>query len=107
VVDACGLPVRFVLTAGQASDKTTTPALLDGLALHGDVVADRGYYARSIIELIEAGGGIMTGDRCGGCSTACAWPARSSRACRRSAPQRTRRPCASCGRRCSARVRAR
>jgi len=57
VVDACGLPVRFVLTAGQASDKTTTPALLDGLALHGDVVADRGYYARSIIELIEAGGG--------------------------------------------------
>lgn len=57
MVDGRGLPVRFVLTAGQASDKTTTPALLDGLALHGDVVADRGYYAGSIIELIEARGG--------------------------------------------------
>lgn len=57
MVDSRGLPVRFVLTAGQASDKTTTPALLDGLALLGDVVADRGYYAGSIIELIEACGG--------------------------------------------------
>jgi transposase len=46
-----------VLTPGQASDKTTTPVLLDGLKLTGNVVADRGYYARSIIELIEAGGG--------------------------------------------------
>ena len=46
-----------MLTPGQASDKTTTPMLLDGLSLRGDVVADRGYFARSIIELIEAGGG--------------------------------------------------
>jgi transposase len=49
--------VRVVLTPGQASDKTTTPLLLEGLELRGDVVADRGYYARAIIELIEAGGG--------------------------------------------------
>ena len=26
-----GLPLRFVLTAGQASDKTTAPSLVDGL----------------------------------------------------------------------------
>ena len=57
VVEDRGLPVRVVLTPGQASDKTTTPILLEGLRLTGDVVADRGYYARSIIELIEAGGG--------------------------------------------------
>ena len=37
-------------------DKTTTPVLLAGLGLRGDVVADRGYSARSIIEFIEAGG---------------------------------------------------
>ena len=57
MVDARGLPVRLVLTPGQASDKTTTPVLLQGLDLRGDVVADRGYFARNIIELIEAGGG--------------------------------------------------
>ena len=51
-----GLPVRFVLTPGQASDKTTAPALLHGLRLARDVVADRGYSARTLIALIEAGG---------------------------------------------------
>ena len=56
VVDAHGLPVRLLLTPGQASDKTTFPALIDGLALARDVVADRGFFARTIIELIEAGG---------------------------------------------------
>ena len=56
MVDARGLPVRFLLTAGQASDKTTAPELLDGLELSGDVVADRGYFAANIIELIEARG---------------------------------------------------
>lgn len=56
MVDRCGLPVRFVVTPGQASDKTTTPDLIDGLGLTGDVVADRGYYGRAVIEAIEAGG---------------------------------------------------
>jgi transposase len=56
VVDAHGLPVRLLLTPGQASDKTTFPALIDGLHLARDVVADRGFFARTIIELIEAGG---------------------------------------------------
>ena len=52
------MPVRFVLTPGQASDKTTAPALLDGLPLARNVVADRGYDARAIVELIEAGGAV-------------------------------------------------
>jgi transposase len=56
VVDATGLPVRFVLTPGQASDKTTFPTLIDGLPLAQDVVADRGFFARTIIEQIEAAG---------------------------------------------------
>jgi len=45
-----------VLTPGQASDKTTFPVLVEGLRLARDVVADRGFFARAIIELIEAGG---------------------------------------------------
>lgn len=56
MVDACGLPVRFVLTPGQASDKTTAPVLLDGVRLARNVVADRGYDARAVIAVIEAGG---------------------------------------------------
>ncbi len=48
--------MRFVLTPGQASDKTTAPELLEGLLLSGDVVADRGYFARAIIEMIERRG---------------------------------------------------
>ena len=56
MVDAVGLPVRFVLTPGQASDKTTFPALVAGLPLARDVVADRGFFARTIIEQIEATG---------------------------------------------------
>src|SRR6185437_2500528 len=56
VVDQQGLPVRLVLTPGQASDKTTFPQLIEGLTLARDVVADRGFFARTIIELIEAGG---------------------------------------------------
>lgn len=55
-MDAHGLPVRIVLTPGQASDKTTFPLLVQGLALARDVIADRGFFARTIIELIEAAG---------------------------------------------------
>lgn len=55
-MDRHGLPVRLILTAGQASDKTTFPQLIEGLDLAQDVVADRGFFARAIIELIEARG---------------------------------------------------
>ena len=55
-MDQQGLPVRLILTPGQASDKTTFPQLIEGLSLARDVVADRGFFARTIIELIEANG---------------------------------------------------
>ncbi len=42
VVDGLGLPRRFVITPGQASDKAAVPALLDGLEPARDTVADRG-----------------------------------------------------------------
>jgi transposase len=45
-----------VLTPGQASDKAAAPDLIDGLRLGRSVVADRGYDARAIVELIEARG---------------------------------------------------
>ena len=44
VVDGRGLPVRLLLTPGQASDKTTAPELVGPLRLTGDVVGDRGYF---------------------------------------------------------------
>jgi transposase len=55
-VDAHGLPVRLLLTPGQASDKTTFPTLVAGLRLARHVIADRGFFARAIIDLIEATG---------------------------------------------------
>ena len=54
VVDALGLPVRLLLTPGQASDKTTLPSLIEGLQPAREAIADRGYSARSIIELFAA-----------------------------------------------------
>ncbi len=55
-MDRHGLPVRLLITAGQASDKTSFPTLVEGLELARNVVADRGYFAASIIGLIEAAG---------------------------------------------------
>jgi transposase len=46
-----------VLTPGQASDKATAPALIAGLAPGRDLVADRGYDARVILDLVAAAGG--------------------------------------------------
>ena len=56
VVDRRGLPVRLMLTQGQASDKTAAPELVAPLALTGDVVADRGYYGRAVIAALQADG---------------------------------------------------
>ena len=56
MVDERGLPVRLLLTAGHASDKAAAPALLDGLPLR-DVVADRGYDWRHLVELVASRGG--------------------------------------------------
>ncbi|HVX76938.1 MAG TPA: IS5 family transposase [Bradyrhizobium sp.] len=56
VVDAVGLPVRLLLTPGQASDKTTLPNLIEGLRPALEAIADRGYSARFIIELFAQRG---------------------------------------------------
>jgi transposase len=57
MVDQAGMPVRIVLSQGQSSDKTVAPILLEGLKPGRDLVADRGYDARSIIDLVERRGG--------------------------------------------------
>ncbi len=51
------MPVRIVLSQGQSSDKTVAPILLEGLKPGRDLIADRGYDARAIINLIESRGG--------------------------------------------------
>jgi transposase len=50
------LPVRILLTAGQASDMTAVPMLLAGLPTPVTVVADRGYDSNAVIELIRRSG---------------------------------------------------
>jgi len=55
LVDENGLPVRLVLTAGQAHDLRAAPDLLDGLECR-HVVADRGYDANALLDLIRASG---------------------------------------------------
>ena len=57
MVDHRGLPVRLVLSQGQASDKAAVPELLDGLPTDRDVIADRGYDARAIIAFVQDRGG--------------------------------------------------
>lgn len=55
LVDENGLPVRLILTAGQAHDLRAAPHLLDGLKCR-HVVADRGYDADALLELIRTSG---------------------------------------------------
>jgi transposase len=57
VVDGCGMPIRVVLSPGQASDKAVAPALLRGLVGGRDLVADRGYDAKALLDLVAAQGG--------------------------------------------------
>jgi transposase len=56
-VDGRGLPIRIVLLPGQASDKAAVPALIEGMPGGGDLVGDRGYDARAVLDLVEAAGG--------------------------------------------------
>ncbi len=53
LVDARGLPIRIVSTAGQVHDNRAVPALLDGLTADTVVVADKGYRAHWITATIE------------------------------------------------------
>lgn len=57
VVDQDGLPVKLMITPGQASDKTVAPHLLDTLPA-GTVVADRGYDSKALVERVRDRGGI-------------------------------------------------
>jgi transposase len=53
LVDARGLPIRMMLTAGQVHDSQAVPVLLDGLTADAVVVADKGYDADWIRTMIE------------------------------------------------------
>ena len=57
MVDQDGLPLRIVLSAGQASDKAVVAELIEGLAPAKALVADRGYDAKAIIDLVASRGG--------------------------------------------------
>jgi transposase len=52
------LPVRLLLSPGQASDMTAVPALLAGLPTPLTVVADRGYDSNAVLDLIRQSGAI-------------------------------------------------
>ena len=57
MVDGRGLPVAITLSPGQAADKAAVAELLATHPAPGDVVADRGYDARAVLDLIAARGG--------------------------------------------------
>ncbi len=56
VVDEAGLPLRLLITPGQASDKTSVPALLDGLPAANALVADRAYDSDAILAFAKQRG---------------------------------------------------
>ena len=53
LVDARGLPIRMVLTAGQVHDSQAVPTLLEGLTADSVLIADKGYDADWIRTMIE------------------------------------------------------
>jgi len=57
LVDGGGLPIRVTLSPGQASDRAIAPALLNDLAPGRNLIADRGYDARALLDLVAARGG--------------------------------------------------
>lgn len=57
MVDARGLPLAITLSPGQASDKAAVAALLAAHPPPGDIVADRGYDARAVLDLTAGHGG--------------------------------------------------
>jgi transposase len=57
LVDASGLPVRIALTAGEVHDNRLVPDLIEGLQPKTLLLADRGYDADWIRDLIWQRGG--------------------------------------------------
>lgn len=56
MVDQDGLPVRLVISPGQASDKAVAPLLIEGLP-PATLVADRGYDSKALVDFVNARGG--------------------------------------------------
>lgn len=50
------MPIRIVLSAGQAHDQSVVPELLKSLTPGCDVVADRGYDSDAVLDLIRQAG---------------------------------------------------
>jgi transposase len=55
-VDDDGLPVRIILTAGQAHDQSVVAEFLKDLTPGCDVIADRGYDSDAVLNLIRQAG---------------------------------------------------
>ena len=55
-VNGLGLPVKLVLTPGQAADVTQAETLIAG-APFAVVIADRGYDSQDVVRAVEARGG--------------------------------------------------
>ena len=55
-MDGNGLPIRLALTPGQASDKEAAVPLIASLSRTRDLVADRGYDAKALIDLARRRG---------------------------------------------------
>lgn len=51
------MPVKLLLTAGQASDKAAAPAMLEGLPTAQAFVGDRGYDWQALVDLVKSKGG--------------------------------------------------
>lgn len=51
------MPVKLLLTTGQASDKATAPALLEGLLPARPFIGDRGYDWQYLVEVVHNRGG--------------------------------------------------
>lgn len=52
-VDACGLPVEFIITGGEINDCTAAPELIAKVASAEVVIADKGYDSKRLREQIE------------------------------------------------------
>ena len=55
-VNGLGLPVKWILTPGQASDVAQAKALIEGVPF-AIVIADKGYDSKGFVEAIEDKGG--------------------------------------------------
>ena len=55
-MNGLGLPVRFVLTPGQAADVTQAETLLEGVPFEV-VIGDKGFDSQKLVDFIENRGG--------------------------------------------------